>query len=50
MLLCRGGKIAGEGASQTFDPKELGGMLKQNVPDYLNICYYHRKKVKTLIF
>lgn len=34
MHFCRGGKLAGEGASQRFDPKEIGGMLKQNIPDY----------------
>lgn len=46
MRLCRGGKLAGEGKIQSFDPKEIGGMLKQNIPDYLNICYHQGKKSK----
>lgn len=49
MRLCRGGKLEGLGETQSFDPKEIGRMLKQNVPEYLKMCYYQGKKqVKTI--
>lgn len=35
MHLCRGGKLEGLGETQSFDPKEIGRMLKQNVAEYL---------------
>lgn len=47
--LCRDGKLAGKGESQSFDPKEIGIMLKQNIPDYLNMCYYQGKKSKPFL-
>lgn len=47
--LCTDGKLAGEGESQSFDPKEIGITLKQNIPDYLNMCYYQGKESKPFL-
>lgn len=37
MFLYRDGKLSGEGQSQSFDPREIGRMLKKNVAAYLNL-------------
>lgn len=44
MFLYRDGR---EGQSQSFDPREIGRMLKKNVTAYLNLYYYQGKKSKS---